>query len=74
MTSGESLGAVGGKRPRNVDSGTPYDIPMSSSGRQLVELMMMMFCVPGIELGLPDFGLVGGLGFTTNSILTYTCF
>ncbi|CAH2217760.1 jg25465 [Pararge aegeria aegeria] len=42
MTSGESLGAAGGKRPRTVDGGTPLKRPMSSSGRQLVKMMMMM--------------------------------
>ncbi|CAH2269419.1 jg16445 [Pararge aegeria aegeria] len=41
MTSGESLGAAGGKRPRTVFYGTPYKRPMSSSGRRLVEMMMM---------------------------------
>ncbi|CAH2218628.1 jg13600 [Pararge aegeria aegeria] len=38
----KSLGAAGGKRPRTVDCGTPYKRPMSSSGRQLAEMMMMM--------------------------------
>ncbi|CAH2241956.1 jg9074 [Pararge aegeria aegeria] len=42
MTSGESLGTAGGKWPRTVDFETPYKRPMSSSGRQLVE---MMICV-----------------------------
>ncbi|CAH2233311.1 jg6233 [Pararge aegeria aegeria] len=42
MTSGESLGAAGGKWSRTVDSGTPYKRPLSSSGRPLVEMMMMM--------------------------------
>ncbi|CAH2234958.1 jg10428 [Pararge aegeria aegeria] len=37
MTSGESFGAAGGKRPRTVYRGTPYKRPMSSCGRQLVE-------------------------------------
>ncbi|CAH2235767.1 jg7625 [Pararge aegeria aegeria] len=32
MTSGDSLGAAGGMRPRTVDCGTPYKRPMSSSG------------------------------------------
>ncbi|CAH2253350.1 jg973 [Pararge aegeria aegeria] len=41
MTSGESLGAAGGKRPRTVYCGTPYKRPKSSSGRTLVEMMMM---------------------------------
>ncbi|CAH2243674.1 jg26148 [Pararge aegeria aegeria] len=41
MTSGESLGAAGGKRPRTVYCGTPYIRPMSSSGRRLVDMMMM---------------------------------
>ncbi|CAH2233774.1 jg11779 [Pararge aegeria aegeria] len=36
MTSGESLGAAGHKRPRTVDCGTPHKRPISSSGRQLV--------------------------------------
>ncbi|CAH2226665.1 jg3174 [Pararge aegeria aegeria] len=40
-TSGESLGAAGGKRPRTVDCGSPYKRPMSSSGRQLLEMTMM---------------------------------
>ncbi|CAH2211483.1 jg24928 [Pararge aegeria aegeria] len=31
MTSGESLGAAGGKRPRPVDCETPYKRPMSNS-------------------------------------------
>ncbi|CAH2217597.1 jg13526 [Pararge aegeria aegeria] len=31
MTSGESTGAAGGKRPRTVYCGTPYKRPMSSS-------------------------------------------
>ncbi|CAH2264578.1 jg21296 [Pararge aegeria aegeria] len=42
MTSGESLGAAGGKRPRTVYCGTPYKKPMSSSGRRLVDMTMMM--------------------------------
>ncbi|CAH2246290.1 jg3724 [Pararge aegeria aegeria] len=42
MTSSESLGAAGGKRPRTVYCGTPYKRPMSSSGRRLVDMMMMM--------------------------------
>ncbi|CAH2251949.1 jg13826 [Pararge aegeria aegeria] len=42
MTSGESLGAAGGERPRTVHSGTPYLRPMSSSGRPWLEMMMMM--------------------------------
>ncbi|CAH2238922.1 jg13730 [Pararge aegeria aegeria] len=32
----------GGKRPRTVDCGTPYRRPMSSSGHQLVELMIVI--------------------------------
>ncbi|CAH2267347.1 jg27531 [Pararge aegeria aegeria] len=44
MTSGELLGAAGGKLPRTVDCGAPYQRPMSSSG-QLVEMMMMMMNV-----------------------------
>ncbi|CAH2210380.1 jg17405 [Pararge aegeria aegeria] len=39
-TSSESLGAAGNKRPRTVDFGTPYERPMSSSGLQLIEVMM----------------------------------
>ncbi|CAH2230423.1 jg1926 [Pararge aegeria aegeria] len=42
MTSGELLGAAGGKRPRTLYCGTPYKRPMSSSGRRLVEMMMML--------------------------------
>ncbi|CAH2261355.1 jg7878 [Pararge aegeria aegeria] len=42
MTSGESLGATGGMPPMTVYCGTPYRRPMSSSGRQLVEMMMVM--------------------------------
>ncbi|CAH2262748.1 jg14972 [Pararge aegeria aegeria] len=42
MTSDESLVAAGGKRLRTVDCGTPYKRPMSSSGRQLVEMMKRM--------------------------------
>ncbi|CAH2218403.1 jg27749 [Pararge aegeria aegeria] len=42
MTSGESLGAAGGKRPRTVYCGTPYKRTMSCSGRRLVDMMMMM--------------------------------
>ncbi|CAH2238389.1 jg21094 [Pararge aegeria aegeria] len=42
MTSGESLGAAGDKRPRTVDCGTSYKRPISSCERQLVEMMMMM--------------------------------
>ncbi|CAH2209517.1 jg17515 [Pararge aegeria aegeria] len=38
----ESLGATGNKRPRTVDFGTPYKRPMSSSGLQSVEVMMVM--------------------------------
>ncbi|CAH2256875.1 jg11021 [Pararge aegeria aegeria] len=41
-TSGESMGAAGGKRPRTVDCRTSYKRPMSSSGPSLVEMMMMM--------------------------------
>ncbi|CAH2266790.1 jg18919 [Pararge aegeria aegeria] len=41
MTAGELLGDAGGKRLRTVDCGTPYKRPMSSSGRQLVEMMMI---------------------------------
>ncbi|CAH2240282.1 jg27912 [Pararge aegeria aegeria] len=41
MTSGESLGVAGGKRPRTEDCGTPYKRPMSSCGRPLVEVMRM---------------------------------
>ncbi|CAH2269026.1 jg16050 [Pararge aegeria aegeria] len=41
-TSSESLGAAGNKRPRTVDFGTLYERPMSGSGLQLVEIMMMM--------------------------------
>ncbi|CAH2230804.1 jg15272 [Pararge aegeria aegeria] len=40
MTSGEKLGAAGGKR--TVYCGTPYKRPMSSTGRQLVEEIIMM--------------------------------
>ncbi|CAH2241930.1 jg17114 [Pararge aegeria aegeria] len=39
MTSGESLGAARGKRPRTMYCGTPYKKPMSSSRRRLVEVM-----------------------------------
>ncbi|CAH2234287.1 jg15015 [Pararge aegeria aegeria] len=50
MTSGDSLRGAGGKRPRTMDCGTPYKRPMSSSGRQLVEMMTMMMvhleCLP----------------------------
>ncbi|CAH2227324.1 jg9, partial [Pararge aegeria aegeria] len=42
MTSGESPGAAGGKRPRTVYCGTPYKRPMSSSGRQFVDVMMKL--------------------------------
>ncbi|CAH2247272.1 jg15459 [Pararge aegeria aegeria] len=42
MTSNESMGAAGNKRPRTVDFGTLYKRPMSSSGLQSVEVMMMM--------------------------------
>ncbi|CAH2239679.1 jg12455 [Pararge aegeria aegeria] len=38
-TSNESRGATGYKRPRIVEFGTPYEIPMTSSGRQSVYLM-----------------------------------
>ncbi|CAH2233760.1 jg3622 [Pararge aegeria aegeria] len=41
--SNESRGAAGYKQPRIVEFGTPYKKPMSSSGRQSVDLMMMMF-------------------------------
>ncbi|CAH2242761.1 jg8523 [Pararge aegeria aegeria] len=41
-TSDKSLGAAGRKRPSSVYCGTPYKRPMSSSGRRLVEIMMMM--------------------------------
>ncbi|CAH2229049.1 jg17291 [Pararge aegeria aegeria] len=41
MTSDESLGAAGGKRPRIVYCGTPYKRPVSSSGSQLVDMIMM---------------------------------
>ncbi|CAH2266893.1 jg19897 [Pararge aegeria aegeria] len=37
-----SRGAVGYKWPRIVEFGMPYKIPMSSSGRQSVDLMMMI--------------------------------
>ncbi|CAH2265956.1 jg5853 [Pararge aegeria aegeria] len=40
--SNESLGAAGNKRPRTVDFGTLYKRPMSSSGLQSVEVMMMI--------------------------------
>ncbi|CAH2217501.1 jg26363 [Pararge aegeria aegeria] len=39
-TSSQSLGAAGKKRPRTVDFGTPHKRPMSSSGRQSVEVIM----------------------------------
>ncbi|CAH2238462.1 jg23933 [Pararge aegeria aegeria] len=42
-TSNESLGAAGNMRPRTVDFGTPYKRPMSSSGLQSVEVMLMKF-------------------------------
>ncbi|CAH2231303.1 jg20617 [Pararge aegeria aegeria] len=41
-TSNESLGAAESKRPRNMNFGTPYKRPMSSSGRLSVDVMMMM--------------------------------
>ncbi|CAH2251675.1 jg2318 [Pararge aegeria aegeria] len=41
-TSKESLGAAGNERPRTVDFGTLYKRPMSSSGLQSVEVMIMM--------------------------------
>ncbi|CAH2268020.1 jg10209 [Pararge aegeria aegeria] len=41
-TSSESRQAAGYKRPRIVEFETPYKRPMSSSGRQSVDLMMMM--------------------------------
>ncbi|CAH2243827.1 jg23212 [Pararge aegeria aegeria] len=47
MTSGESLGAAGGKRPGTVYCGTPYKRRMSSSGRRLVDMMMMMMILVG---------------------------
>ncbi|CAH2226475.1 jg22201 [Pararge aegeria aegeria] len=40
-TSSESRGDAGYKQPRIVDFGTPYKIPMSISGRQSVDLMLM---------------------------------
>ncbi|CAH2207447.1 jg5535, partial [Pararge aegeria aegeria] len=45
MTTGESLGAFGGKRPGTVYYGTPYKRPMSSSGRRLVDMMSMMMMI-----------------------------
>ncbi|CAH2247521.1 jg736 [Pararge aegeria aegeria] len=41
MTSGESLGAAGGKRPRTVYCGTSNKRPMSSSGRRLDDMMVI---------------------------------
>ncbi|CAH2253883.1 jg22190 [Pararge aegeria aegeria] len=41
-TSSESRGAAGYKRSKIVEFGTPYKRPISSSGRQSVDLMMMM--------------------------------
>ncbi|CAH2232969.1 jg8286 [Pararge aegeria aegeria] len=41
-TSNQSLGAAGNKRPRTVDFGTLFKRPMSSSGLQLVEVMLMI--------------------------------
>ncbi|CAH2253913.1 jg19099 [Pararge aegeria aegeria] len=37
-TSNESRLAAGYKRPRNVECGTPYKIPISSSGRQKIQV------------------------------------
>ncbi|CAH2265122.1 jg9276 [Pararge aegeria aegeria] len=42
MTSGESMRAAGGKPPSTVYCGTPYKRPMYSSGRRLVDMMIMM--------------------------------
>ncbi|CAH2247559.1 jg750 [Pararge aegeria aegeria] len=50
MTSGESLAAAGGKRPRTVYCETPYKRPMSSSGLRLVDMMMMIYAVKFIYL------------------------
>ncbi|CAH2218440.1 jg4419 [Pararge aegeria aegeria] len=41
-TSSESRGAAGYKRPRIVELGSPYKRPMSSSGRESVDLMIML--------------------------------
>ncbi|CAH2215558.1 jg1034 [Pararge aegeria aegeria] len=41
-TSSASQGAAGYQRLKTVEFGTPYKIPMSSSGRILVDMMMMM--------------------------------
>ncbi|CAH2238046.1 jg21658 [Pararge aegeria aegeria] len=42
MKSNESLGAAGNERSRTVDFRTLYKGPMSSSGRQSVEVMLIM--------------------------------
>ncbi|CAH2207689.1 jg25673, partial [Pararge aegeria aegeria] len=41
-TSNEPRVAAGYKRLRTVDFGTPYKRPMSSSGRQSVDLMIAL--------------------------------
>ncbi|CAH2243578.1 jg12888 [Pararge aegeria aegeria] len=41
-TSNESLGAAGNNPRYCVDFGTPYKRPMSSSGLQSVEVMMIL--------------------------------
>ncbi|CAH2237391.1 jg11247 [Pararge aegeria aegeria] len=43
LTSSESEGATGPKRHKTVVFGTTYKRPMSSSGRPLVDIMIMIF-------------------------------
>ncbi|CAH2236261.1 jg7025 [Pararge aegeria aegeria] len=66
MTSSESLGAAGGKRPRTVYCGTPYKRPMSSSGRRLVDMMMMMIIKTVLNRNVCTI-----LGFFDGPILAY---
>ncbi|CAH2258749.1 jg5418 [Pararge aegeria aegeria] len=55
-TSSESLGAAGNKRPKMVDFETPYRRPISSSGRQAVEVIkMVMILVLKIRQKKPYF-------------------
>ncbi|CAH2243314.1 jg2814 [Pararge aegeria aegeria] len=45
----ESLGAAGNKRPGTVDFEAPYKRPMSSSGHQSLEVMMMTLDLPSLR-------------------------
>ncbi|CAH2241624.1 jg3956 [Pararge aegeria aegeria] len=75
-TSNESLGAAGRKRPRTVYCGTPYKRPMSSSGLQLVEVMMMMMKYTKVTFDISEIYACRKLVFvtTTRSTALQQCF